>query len=40
MTDLKQKLELGEKTDYSIFENRVEDGLKEKKWVSNISFFI
>ena len=31
MTDLKQKLELGEKTDYSIFENRVEDGLKEKK---------
>ena len=31
MTDLKQKLERGEKTDYSIFENRVEDGLKEKK---------
>ena len=31
MADLKQKLELGEKTDYSKFESRAEDGLKHKK---------
>ena len=31
MSDLKQKLDLGKKTDYSNEKNRPEDGLKEKK---------
>lgn len=30
MADLKQKLDLGEKNDYSKWENRAEDGLKSK----------
>ena len=32
MSDLKQKLDLGKKTDYSNEKNRPEDGLKEKKF--------